>query len=274
MSSDLRVVPSLMGSSFGIVELLANQARSMRLSEIADALDLPRSGTHRVLTMLCGLGWLEQDPVSEFYRLSLKLSILGHRFLVGSRIPDLCQPVLERLAQQCRELVRLAVVEGEDLTTIAYAQGAQGSLICNSRAFPKLPLHVTASGKAWLATLPVEQALKLALAAGWGRPGEFGPNALRSVDRLTKEIETTRKRGFGVALEEAEPGVGALAAMVCPDGGEGVAALAIVVPTVRLDKARIATLGPLVQAAAEELAVLWPLSAVHRAANEELAASA
>src|SRR5262249_30837654 len=80
MSSDLRVVPSLMGSSFGIVELLANEARSMRLSEIADALELPRSGTHRVLTMLCGLGWLEQDPRSELYRLSLKLSILGHRF--------------------------------------------------------------------------------------------------------------------------------------------------------------------------------------------------
>jgi len=115
--------------------------------------------------------------------------------------------------------------------------------------------------------------LKLALAAGWGRPGEFGPNALRSVDRLTKEIEITHKRGFGLALEEAEPGVSAIAAMVRPDGGDAVAALAIVVPAVRLDRARIATLGPIVRAAAEELASLWPLGALHRAANQELAAA-
>ncbi|WP_352707670.1 helix-turn-helix domain-containing protein [Mesorhizobium sp. M0195] len=49
-------------------------------SEIADKLHRQRSGTHRVLATLRGLGWVEQNERSELYRLTLKLSAIGFRF--------------------------------------------------------------------------------------------------------------------------------------------------------------------------------------------------
>ena len=260
----MKIVNSLLENALAVLSLLASEARSMRLTEVATRLELPPSGVHRLLSTLSGLGWVEQDAETEFYRLSMKLPVLGNRFLVAARIPSVCQPVLDRLAKQSRELVRLAVLENENLTTIGHAQGAQGSLICQSRSFPTLPLHVTASGKAWLATLPTEEALRLVLSAGLGKPRAFGPKAITTADALMKELALTAKRGFGLAVEEAEPGVSSVASAIKLDGGRIVGAIAIVAPAFRLQGKRIRELAELAQSGAAELADLWPLRALAR----------
>jgi len=261
-SMNIRVVKSQIENSFAVVEFLATEARDMRLTEIAHRLGLPRSGAHRLLTALRGLGWVEQDLGTEQYRLSLKLSALGQRFLASTRILDVCQPVLDRVAEESRELVRLAVIERDELITIAHAQGAQGTLVIRSRIFPTLPLHVTASGKAWLAMLPDETALRMVLAAGFGEPGAFGPNALRSVGALQRELALTRQRGYGVAVEEAEPGVTGVAVTVCPAPGFAQGVLAIVGPALRMTPERIVQVAAIASKAADELAMLWPLRLV------------
>lgn len=258
----MKIVNSLIENSLGVITLLAAEARNMRLSEIADRLDLQRSGTHRVLTTLCALGWVEQDPETEFYRLTLKLPAMGHRFLLATNIPDVCQPILDRLARESGELVRLSALTDGNLMTMAHAQGAQGSLICQSRLFPNLPLHVTASGKAWLSTLPKEEALRLVLAAGFGKVNDFGPKALRSVDALQKELTLTAKRGFGLAMEEAEPGVASVASVIRTDGDAVVGSVAVVAPAFRLPQERIPKIAALAQAAAADLGMVWPLRAI------------
>jgi len=259
----VRIVNSLLENSFAIVQCLATEAGSLRLSEIADRLGLQRSGTHRILNALVALDWVEQNPATDQYQLTFKLAALGQSFLAGTHILDACQPVLDRVAAESRELVRLAVVDHDELTTVAHAQGAQGSLVCQSRVFPKLPLHVTASGKAWLATLSTEVALKLVLAAGFGDRGEYGPNAVRSTNALLRELKKTRERGYGLAVEEAEPGISAIAVMVAPHGGGPKGVLAIVGPAVRMSEERIRELLKVACKAAKELELLWPLRRLH-----------
>src|SRR5882724_9307407 len=98
-----------------IIELLAERAASMPLGEIAERLGLPKSGAHRLLATLVDLGWAEQQPDTAFYRLTMRLAVLGQRFFDATRIPDICQPLIEHLAVQSREFVRLAVVDGDSL---------------------------------------------------------------------------------------------------------------------------------------------------------------
>src|SRR6516225_7783961 len=111
-----------------IIELLADGARDMPLGEIAERLSLPKSGAHRLLATLVDLGWAEQASDTGFYRLTMRLAVLGQRFYVATGIPDICQPLLDRLARQSREFVRLAVVDADSLVWVAYAQGATGGL--------------------------------------------------------------------------------------------------------------------------------------------------
>src|SRR5438552_12186938 len=89
-----------------IIELLADGARAMPLGEIAERLTLPKSGAHRLLATLIDIGWVEKNPETSFYRLTMRLAILGQQFYVGTGIPDICQPLLDRLAKQCREFAR------------------------------------------------------------------------------------------------------------------------------------------------------------------------
>lgn len=244
-----------------IIELLADDARDMALGEIAQALDLPKSGAHRMLATLVAEGWVEQDPETSFYRLTMRLTILGQRFYVATGIPDLSQPILDRLASECREFARLAVVDGDSLTWLAHAQGATvGLLYQPSLTTNTVPLYATASGKVWLSTLPTDQANRNIQRNGFEGADRFGPNVIRSVAALRREVEITARRGFGVAINEAEPGVTAIAAAVRPaDGGPALGTVSIAGPSVRVTERRVLELAPLVARAAAELAAIWPL---------------
>jgi DNA-binding IclR family transcriptional regulator len=244
-----------------IIELLADGAVAMPLGEIATRLDLPKSGAHRLLATLVDLGWAEQDAETGFYRLSMRLAILGQRFFVATGIPDICQPLVDRLASQSREFVRLAVVDGSSLTWVAHAQGATGGLLYQpTLGSNAVPLHATATGKAWLATLGTEQAAENVLRVGFGDSEKYGPNVIRSLDALLQEIEATRNRGYGIAVNEGEPGVSALAAAIRPPhGGAALGVVSVAGPSARMTESRIAEMAPLVMQAATELASFWPL---------------
>jgi IclR family acetate operon transcriptional repressor len=245
-----------------IIELLAGDAGEMPLGEIAERLSLPKSGAHRLLATLVELGWVEKDPETSFYRLTMRLAILGQHFYVATGIPDICQPLLDRLAKESREFVRLAVVDSDSLVWVAEAQGATGGLIYQSSLGTNtVPPFATASGKAWLATLRPERAMQVALKdGGFERADRYGPNVVRSIDALVRELERTAKRGYGVAVNEAEPGVTAIAAVI-RSGADGpvMGTVSVAGPSVRMTEPRIRELAPLVLRAAAEMSSLWPL---------------
>jgi IclR family transcriptional regulator, acetate operon repressor len=245
-----------------ILELLADGAREMPLGEIAERLELPKSGAHRLLATLVDLGWAEQDRETSFYRLTMRLAVLGQRFYVASGLPDICQPVLDRFARDCCEFARLAVVDGSALVWIAHSQGASGGLLYQpAETTGTVPLFATASGKAWLATLESNDAVQLvARHGGFSQVDRYGPNVIRSVEALLKELRATARRGYGLALNEAEPGVTAIAAAI-RSGSDGatVGTVSIAGPSARMTEGRVRELSPLVTECATELSALWPV---------------
>jgi IclR family transcriptional regulator, acetate operon repressor len=245
-----------------ILELLADGASAMPLGEIAERLALPKSGAHRLLATLVDLGWAEKDPDTSFYRLTMRLAILGQQFYVATGIPDLCQPVLDRFAHECQEFARLAVVDGPTLVWVAHAQGASGGLVYQpSLTSNTVPLFATASGKAWLATLSTDQAMHLVMKNGGLKDADrYGPNVVHSVEALLRELKATGRRGYGLALNEAEFGVTAVAAAIRPDhGGPALGTVSIAGPSARITEKRAHELAPLVLRTAGELSSLWPL---------------
>jgi IclR family acetate operon transcriptional repressor len=246
-----------------IIELLADGAGSMALGAISERLDLPKSGAHRLLATLVDLGWVEQDAATGFYRLTMRLAVLGQQFYVATGIPDICQPLLDRLARQSREFARLAVVDGDSLVWVAHAQGATSGLVYHpSLTSNTVPLYATASGKAWLATLKSDGAVqKIVRSGGFKDADRYGPNVVRSVEALLREVKRTAQRGYGIASSEAEPGVTAIAAAICSADGSALGTVSVAGPSVRMTDARIQELAPLVRQCASELASLWPLRA-------------
>ena len=140
----------------GIIELLADGAGAMPLGEIAERLACPRAariGCSPRWSISAGRSRMPR-PASTGSRCASPCS--GSASIVATGIPDICQPLLDRLARECREFVRLAVVDGDSLVWVAHAQGAVGRPRCTSLrcASNTVPLYATASGKAWLVDAP------------------------------------------------------------------------------------------------------------------------
>jgi DNA-binding IclR family transcriptional regulator len=246
----------------GIIELLARSAATLPLRDIAEALDLPKSGAHRLLATLVDLGWAAQDASTGHYRLTMRLALLGQQFFGATGIPDVCQPLLNRLASQARDFVRLAVVDGESLVWVSDAQGAtRGLLYYPSLTTNTVPLFATASGKAWLATLAPDEAERIVMAnGGFEEAHRYGPNVATSMKALMRDVKASARRGYGLAFNEAEPGVTAIAAAIRPaKDAPSLGTVSVAGPSVRMTEKRVHELAPVVIATAEELAGVWPL---------------
>lgn len=245
-----------------LLELLAGELESVELSELADRLEMPASAVHRLVTTLVTHGWVTQDAASQKYALSLRMSTLAFRNLDARNVPDVVQSVLNRLAAETQEYCRLAILEGQDLVWVARAQGAVTGLRYDPDMGQEIVLHATANGKAWLATLPEEEALQIVYSRGFGATRKLGPNSARSIDELRVRLEETRKRGFATSVEEAEAGAAAIAVpfRANPDSDAPVAGtISVAGPVIRINADRWSELARALNKAALELSHIWPL---------------
>ncbi len=257
--------------TLAILECLAGQPEGLPLGAIADRLQIPASATHRLLTDLVSHGYVRQIRDQGDYALSTKLVAMVLDYMGATGIVDFAQPVLDRLAQATGEFVRLAVVDDDRLTWVARSQGARRGLRYDPEIDATVRLSCTASGQAWLMTLPERRALALVKAQGLGRPADYGPNAPASVTELQQQIAAARKRGFAMTTDSFGAGLSSVAVPVRRTSDDVIGILSIAGPTARLDAKRLQALAVELHAAAREIALASatsPLFASRRARQE------
>ena len=121
------------------------------------------------------------------------------------------------------------------------------------------PVHATASGKVWLASLPRPEAT--AVLARQGLP-RLASRTITSRGHLLAQLRNVRARGYAVVDEELVDGR-AVAAPIFT-AGHVVGAVAVSGPTFRLQVAKLHRLAPIVRRAAAELEAVWVLDVTAR----------
>jgi len=250
--------------SFKILEHLAAHPEGRPLSALATDMALPLSATHRLLTELVRCGYVRQEAHHGEYVLTVKLVSLGLSFLSNSGMVDVAQPLLDQLARESGELVRLAVVDGDELVFVAKAQGATRGLRYDPDMGLSVRLSCSSAGHAWLATMTDEQALELVARQGFGKPADFGPKAPTSVKALLACLKSTRQRGFSMISEVFAPAMTAQAAPVRSANGAVIGVVTIAGPLVRLTEQRMLELGPQLLHTAGEIAQASGASALFK----------
>ncbi len=235
-----------------LLERLCGQPEGVPLTTLADELDIPRSACHRLLAELERRGYVRQMRSQGDYLLTAKLASMGLGFLSSSGIVDIAEPLLERLATESGELVRLSIIDGDRLTWVAKAQGTRKGLRYDPDMGMDARLSCTATGHAWLLTLSDERALELVTRQGFGSPQEYGPKAPTTVKALLGFLHAARVRGCAMIDEVFAPGMTAVAAPVMR-GAEAIGVISIAGPRSRLTVARMQALAPALLKAAAEL---------------------
>ncbi len=246
---------SVLERSFKVLELLSAQPEGMPLSNVSSALEMPLSATHRLLTEMGRCGYVRQAPGhGGNYMLTIKLVSLGLGFLSNAGIVDIAQPLLDRMAQESGELVRLAVVDDAELIFVAKAQGALRGLRYDPDMGLSVPLSCSSAGHAWLSTMPDEEVLLRLGRQGFGKPADFGPKAPTTVKAVMAYVRMARKQGFATITEVFAPAMAAMAAPVTRNDGQTIGVVTIAGPLVRLTEARMRELGPALMDTAREIA--------------------
>jgi IclR family transcriptional regulator, acetate operon repressor len=243
-----------------LLELLATREGGMELVAIADQLGIPVSATHRILATLIERGFVKQEASSQTYSLSVRLAQLAFGYLDCSALPDAGTAVLEALAKRTGDYCRLAIVEGDNLVWIARAQGATSGLRYDPDMGRGIVLHATATGKAWLSTLPENEALRVVFAQGFTTHSRMGPNVVQNVDELRSHLEESRRRGYAVAVEEGEIGTCAIAVpfLASNEADARVAGtLSVAGPVGRMRPDRYPEIVQALKTAAREMQDIW-----------------
>lgn len=236
-----------------ILSVLAESPQGLGVGELAARLSLSKPIVSRILTTLARDGYLLRDA-GQRYRISFKTASLVHRFLDRGGFPAIIQPLLDRLAAASRQLVELWVLEGETLRCIAAARPQSRHQI-RSLLGQELPLHASSLGKAWLASLPPERAAAILKRRGLPK---LGPNTITSLPALADELERTRIRGYGTALEEMADGFSAVSVVIRGVDRQVVGGLSIVSRISEVSPERMHELAALLESAVDDVAAIWP----------------
>jgi IclR family transcriptional regulator, acetate operon repressor len=255
-----------MVKALAILEYLAARPDGAPLVSISTDLNQIRSGCHRTLNELIKYGYVRALQRGD-YALTTKLASMGMSFLSKSGIIDIAQPIINRLARETEELVRLAILDGDRLTLVAKAQGAKVGLLYDPDMGIDLRLSCSAAGQAWLATLTDQQATEAVTRQGMGEPANFGPNAPTTVKALLRMLGEHRKRGFSIIKDVYAPGMSSMAAVIKRKGEPATGALIVAGPTSRFTDEQMVRLGPRIIRLADELALVGSASPLLKAGN-------
>ncbi len=214
-----------------ILEQLS-MAEGVGVNEISRSLGLHKSTVFRFLSSLRNLHYVQQDPVTEQYRATIKLFELGARVVQQMDFVQHAKQVMERLAAETDETIHLAVLEDNKLVYLHKIESTQTlRVFMKSRPGQTAPLHCTGLGKCLLAfsrpdlveTIAVENTLT-----------GFTPKTRVTIAALEQDLAEARHCGYAVDDEEHEPGVSCIATPLHHPDGTVIAALSISMPTARV----------------------------------------
>ncbi|MEZ5534589.1 MAG: IclR family transcriptional regulator [Thiolinea sp.] len=256
---------SALEKALNVLEFMVERPQGTSISEISSGLDMPVSGVHRLMKELEKNGYVRQTRNQGDYKLCLKLISMGLSYLGHSGISNVSQPILDRLAQQTGELIRLGLPDGDQLVWTGAAQGASGGLYYDAASEMGKQVHLasTATGQAWLAALTDEEAVRLVTQQGLLKSVDTdnttpppGPNAPQTIHELLDTLQAVRKRGYSICVDTFVPGIAAMsAAILQPGSGQAIGTVSIAGPSVRLTRQRMESFAEDLFRAAQELGV-------------------
>ncbi|MGY1718906.1 IclR family transcriptional regulator [Blastococcus sp. SYSU DS0552] len=219
------------------------------VSDLARAMQLPKSTVQRMLLTLGELGWIRAS-VDEPTRWSLtaKAQAIGSRHRGDEEIRRIALPAMHRLSAATGETVHLSIPEDRRIVLLDKIDGAH-PVRTHASVGNGAPLHTTASGKAVLAFLPEGKAAALLRAAPLER---LTPNTDTDPEALLRELPRVRRQGYAVSVGTRHPDIAAVGAAILDRSGAPVATLSLSLPTHRFPRRLWPVHGEQVTRAAEE----------------------
>jgi IclR family transcriptional regulator, acetate operon repressor len=221
-----------------LLTLVLDSDQPLGVGDLAHAADLPKSTASRLVSSLERHGLVRRTGARGKVEAGPAILRFAHRGVVERNLVELAQRPLDILGERSGETINLAVPGPLGVEHLAQVE-SRHFLGTGQWVGRRVPFHCTAVGK-------------VLIAFGGADPGTLEPLTAATIvdpDQLATEIAEVRRDGCAIAIDELEVGLSSLAAPVA----DGMAALSISGPTLRLDAQRMTDLKPTLIHEAEAL---------------------
>ncbi len=174
-----------------------NRLERAAINTIAQAVELPRTTTYRILETLRLAGYVERDPHDDCYRPTIMVRALSDGFDDEAMLAHIARPHLSALCEQIVWPVAIATPSGSAMM-IREATDHQSPLALEHYgAGVRVPMLASAAGRAYLAfcAAPQREAM-LELLSRSSLPEDRLARNRQEVERLLNE---TRTQGYAIS---------------------------------------------------------------------------
>ncbi|WP_083901101.1 helix-turn-helix domain-containing protein [Azospirillum sp. B4] len=177
-----------------------NSRNGVTVTDVASAIDLPRTTAYRVLETLCSAGYAVRDNSDDRYRLTVLVRCLSDGYDDEAWVTDVAQPIITQLGQKLIWPVSISTNQG-NLMLVRHTTDKNSPLALERyNAGIRLPLLNSAAGRTYLAFSPPPQRAAL-LDIALGSDGEMD-GAGRQRDLIDKILNYIAKSGYAISLRQ------------------------------------------------------------------------
>jgi IclR family pca regulon transcriptional regulator len=206
------------------IETFTAERPRQSIAEVSASSGLDRATARRCLLTLAHLGYADYD--GKYFTLTPRILRLGTACLATMPLPQMVQPLLDRLSDQLGESSSVSILDGAEIVYVARAAQRK---VMSIALMPgsRLPAFCTSMGRVMLAALSETEARAVLEAA----PLPARTRHTRTEpDAVMAELAIVRQQGFALIDQEVELGLRSIAVPLLNARGTAIAALNIGVP--------------------------------------------
>ena len=218
---------------FTLLDVLATREEAVSLKELSEITGLHPSTTHRILNDLT-IGRFVDRPESGSYRLGMRFLELGNLVKARINVREVALLPMRRLHLATQQAINLSMRQGDEIVYVERSFSERSGMQVVRAIGGHAPLHLTSTGKLFLADDEPERVRAYAMRTGLAGNTK---NSITNLAVLERELSKTRQYGVARDNEELELGVRCMAAGIYDDLGRLVAGLSVSAPADRLEDA-------------------------------------
>ena len=241
-------VPGL-DRALSIIELLNERTMGLSVNEVAAILKLPVNSVYRIMTTLELRKYVKKSKDGPGFILSEKLLQLATPVTGDPSFIESVIPYLYKLRDDTQESMLAGTFVNEEGIVLEQIDGLH-NFSFKVKPGLRFPLHTSAPGKAFLASLPDTESKQIIARLKLTR---FTPKTITTQAKLHKELTEVRQLGYAVDREEEMEGQICIGAVIKNKKNNIAGAIWLVAPSNRMDKQKIHHTGRLIKQSVDEI---------------------
>ena len=187
--------------AFLVLETVADGG-ALSINDLHNKLGLNKASLSRIASTLHSNGYLNKDPKSGDYSLSLRAFEVGVKAVRNFDYLSLIRSSLSELSAELGVVAQFSIEDQNELLCIESFDHKNTGFSIYTRMGQRSPLYTTSAGKAILSTYSNEEIIEK-----WNKMEHrpLTPNTIADITSLLNDIAKTRQRNYALDLEENEP---------------------------------------------------------------------